>query len=102
MRHEDSLIVHADQSVQDLQVAELRTKTVAILDHVGFASARLQQILDDPKLAAVISDMPAISGRVRSVTTRVDELVKNGKFDQSAASLQLSGFGQTAVAASGR
>src|SRR5204863_4187612 len=79
---------HVDKSVQDLQVAELRTKTLAILDHVQSASARLQQILADPKLAAMISDLPEISGRVRSVTTRVDELIKNGKFDQSATHLQ--------------
>jgi ABC-type transporter Mla subunit MlaD len=88
VRHVDSLILHVDQSVQDLQVAELRTKTLAILDHVQSASARLEQILDDPKLATVISDLPEISGRVRSVTARVDELVKNGKLDQSAANLQ--------------
>jgi len=88
VRHVDSLILHVDKSVQDLQVAELRTKTLAILDHVQSAGARLQQILEDPKLAAVISDLPEISGRVRSVTSRVDELIKNGKFDQSAAHLQ--------------
>jgi phospholipid/cholesterol/gamma-HCH transport system substrate-binding protein len=88
VRHVDSLILHVDQSVQDLQVAELRSKTVAILDHVQSGSARLQQILDDPKLAAVISDMPEISGHVRSVAAGVDELIKNGKLDQSAAHLQ--------------
>jgi phospholipid/cholesterol/gamma-HCH transport system substrate-binding protein/paraquat-inducible protein B len=88
VRHVDSLIVHADQSVQDLQVAELRTKTVAILDHVQSASARFQQILDDPKLTQLISQLPEISGRVRSVATQVDELLKNGKLDQSAAHLQ--------------
>ena len=88
VRHVDSLIVHADQSVQDLQVAEVRTRAVAVLDHVQSASARLQQILDDPKLAQLISDLPEISGRVRSVTTRVDELIKDGKLDQSAAHLR--------------
>ncbi len=88
VRHVDSLILHVDQSVQDLRVAELRTRAVAILDHVQSASARVQQILDDPKLAQVISDLPEISGRVRSVAARVDELIKNGKLDQSAAHLQ--------------
>jgi ABC-type transporter Mla subunit MlaD len=82
------LIVHADRSVQDLQVAELRTRTVKILDHVQSASARLQQILEDPKLAQLISQLPEISGRVHSVATRVDELLKNGKLDQSADHLQ--------------
>src|SRR4030095_2663265 len=37
VRHVDSLVLHLDQSVQDLQVAELRTKAVAILDHVQCA-----------------------------------------------------------------
>ena len=84
----DSLIQHADKSVQDLQVAELRTRAVAILDHVQSASARLQQILADPKLAKMISDLPGISGRVRIASARVDELIKNGKLDESAASLR--------------
>jgi ABC-type transporter Mla subunit MlaD len=88
VRHVDSLILHADQSVQDLRVGEMRTKTVAILDHVQGASGRLQQILEDPKLASAIADLPEISGRVRSVAGRVDDLIKNGKFDQSAANLQ--------------
>lgn len=88
VRHVDGLILHMDKSVQDLQVAELRTRAVAILDHVQSASTRLQQILDDPKVAQVISDLPEISGRVRSVTGRVDELIKNGKLDQSAVHLQ--------------
>jgi len=88
VRHVDSLILHVDQSVQDLQVAEMRRKTGAILDHMQSASTRLQQILDEPKLAAVITDLPQISGRVRSVATRVDELLKNGKLDQSAAHLE--------------
>jgi ABC-type transporter Mla subunit MlaD len=88
VRHVDSLILHMDQSVQALQVSELRTKAVAILDHVQSASGRLQQILDDPKLAQAISDLPEISGHVRSVTSRVDELIKNGKLDQSAAHLR--------------
>jgi phospholipid/cholesterol/gamma-HCH transport system substrate-binding protein/paraquat-inducible protein B len=88
VRHVDGLILHVDQSVQDLQVAELRTRAVAILDHVQSASTRLQQILDDPRVAQVISDLPEISGRVRSVTGRVDELIKNGKLDQSAVHLE--------------
>ena len=88
VRHVDSLILHADQSVQDLRVADLRTRAVAILDHVQSASARVQEILDDRKLAQVVSDLPEISGRIRSVAARVDELVKNGKLDQSAAHLQ--------------
>lgn len=88
VRHVDGLILHMDQSVRDLQVADLRTKAVAILDHVQSASARLQQILNDPKLAQVISDFPQISGRVRDVLARVDELIKNGKFDQSADHLR--------------
>jgi ABC-type transporter Mla subunit MlaD len=86
--HVDSLIVHADQSVQDLQVAQLRTKAVAILDHVQSASTRVQQILEDPKLAQVITDLPEISGRVRAVAARADELLKNGKLDESAAHLK--------------
>ena len=88
VRHVDSLVLHVDRSVQALQVAEVRSKTVAILDRVQSASARLQQLLDDPKLARVMSDLPEISGRVRSVATRVDELIKDGKLDQSAAHLQ--------------
>ena len=88
IQHVDSLIVHADQSVQDLQVAELRRKTGAILDSVQASSARLQEILDDPKLKEAISDLPEITGRVKSVATRTDELLKNGKLDQSAAHLQ--------------
>jgi multidrug resistance efflux pump len=32
--------------------------------------------------------MPEITGRVRSVAARADELVKNGKLDESAAGLQ--------------
>jgi phospholipid/cholesterol/gamma-HCH transport system substrate-binding protein/paraquat-inducible protein B len=88
VHHVDSLILHVDQSVQDLQVAQLRTKTVAILDQVQSASARLRQILEDPKLAQVITDLPEISGRVRAVATRVDDLLKNGKLDESAAHLK--------------
>lgn len=88
VRHVDGLILHVDQSVQDLQVAELRTRAVAILDHVQSVSTRLQQILDDPRVAQVISDLPEISGHVRRVTGRVDELIKNGKLDQSAVHLQ--------------
>jgi phospholipid/cholesterol/gamma-HCH transport system substrate-binding protein/paraquat-inducible protein B len=88
VHHVDSLILHVDQSVQDLQVAELRTKTVAILDQVQSASAKLRQILEDPKLAQVIADLPEISGRVRAVAGRVDELLKNGKLDESAAHLK--------------
>jgi phospholipid/cholesterol/gamma-HCH transport system substrate-binding protein/paraquat-inducible protein B len=88
VHHVDSLILHVDQSVQDLQVAELRTKAVAILDQVQSASARLRQILEDPKLAQVITDLPEISGRVRAVAARVDELLKNGKLDESAAHLK--------------
>jgi phospholipid/cholesterol/gamma-HCH transport system substrate-binding protein/paraquat-inducible protein B len=88
VRHVDGFILHMDRSVQDLQVGELRSRAVAILDHVQSASTRLQQILDDPKVAQVIADLPEISGRVRSVTGRVDELIKNGKLDQSALHLQ--------------
>ena len=57
VRHADSLIVHMDQSVQDLHVAELRTKTNAILDNV------------------------------QSVSAKANELLKNGKFDESAMHL---------------
>jgi paraquat-inducible protein B len=39
IRHVDSLIGHVDQSVQDLRVAELRTRAGAILDHVQSARA---------------------------------------------------------------
>jgi phospholipid/cholesterol/gamma-HCH transport system substrate-binding protein/paraquat-inducible protein B len=88
VRHADSLIVHVDQSVQDLQVAQLRAKAGAVLDNVQGASARLQQILDDPKLARAISDLPEITGRVRSVSAQVDDLIKNGKFDQTAVHLR--------------
>jgi ABC-type transporter Mla subunit MlaD len=86
--HVDSLIVHADQSVQDLQVAELRSKTAAILDRLQASSTRLQTILDDPKLAQVLSDLPEISGRVKSVAAQADDLMKNGKFDQTATHLR--------------
>jgi phospholipid/cholesterol/gamma-HCH transport system substrate-binding protein/paraquat-inducible protein B len=88
VRHVDSLVLHVDQSVQDLQVAELRSKAAAILDRVQSASAKLQQILDDPKLAKMISDLPEISGHVRAVAAKADELLKNGKFDQTASHLQ--------------
>lgn len=88
VRHVDGLIVHVDQSVQDLQVTQLRTRAIAILDHVQAASTRLQQILDDPKISKVIADLPEISSRVRSVTGRVDDLIKNGKLDQSADHLE--------------
>jgi DNA repair ATPase RecN len=88
VRHADSLIVHADRSVQDLRVAELRNQAGAILDHVQSASAGLQRILDDPKLARVVDDLPEITARVRAVTARVDELVKNGKFDEAALHLR--------------
>jgi ABC-type transporter Mla subunit MlaD len=88
VHHFDSLLLHVDQSVQDLQVAQLRTKAVAILDQVQSATARLRQILEDPKLAQVIADLPEISGRVRAVSARVDELLKNGKLDESAAHLK--------------
>jgi ABC-type transporter Mla subunit MlaD len=88
VKHVDALILHADQSVQDLQVAELRTRTAAILDRLQGASTRLQQILDDPKLAQVISDLPEITGRVRSVAAQADDLLKNGKFDETATHLR--------------
>ena len=88
VRHADALLVHVDQSVQDLQVAELRAKAGAILDRVNSATARLQQILNDPKVAQVISDLPEITGRVRAVAAKADELLKNGHFDQTAIHLQ--------------
>jgi ABC-type transporter Mla subunit MlaD len=86
--HADSLIVHVDQSVQDLRVAELQPKASAILDHIQSASARLVQILNDPQVAHVIADLPQITGRVRDVSARVDELIMNGRFDQSAKHLE--------------
>ena len=88
IRHVDALIVRLDQSVQDLQVAALQTKTSRILDDVHGSSARLKEILEDPKLARAIADLPEITGRVRSAGTQVDELLKNGKFEESALHLR--------------
>jgi hypothetical protein len=36
----------------------------------------------------MISDLPEISGHVRAVAAKADELLKNGKFDQTASHLQ--------------
>jgi ABC-type transporter Mla subunit MlaD len=88
VRHADTLLLHMDQSVHDLQLAQLRSKVGTILDQVQSASTRLQQILNDPKVGQAIADLPEITGRVRSVATRADELMKNGKLDESATHLR--------------
>jgi ABC-type transporter Mla subunit MlaD len=86
--HVDSLILRIDQSVQDLHVAELQSKTSGILDDVQVSSRRLKQLVDDPKLAKAFSDLPEITSHVRSASAQVDNLLKNGKFDESAIHLQ--------------
>jgi len=88
IHHVDALIVRVDQSVQELQVAELRTKASKVIDDVQASTSRLKEILNDPKLAKAIADLPEITGRVRSASTRVDELLKNGNFDQTAIHLE--------------
>jgi phospholipid/cholesterol/gamma-HCH transport system substrate-binding protein/paraquat-inducible protein B len=88
VKHADTLLIHMDQSVQELQLAQLRNKAGAILDQVQSASTRLQQILNDPKVGQAIADLPEITGRVRSIATRADELLKNGKLDESATHLR--------------
>ena len=88
VKHADTLLIHMDQSVQDLQLAQLRSKAGTILDQVQSSSTRLQQILNDPKIAQALADLPEITGRVRSVATRADELLKNGKLDESATHLR--------------
>ena len=56
--HADALILRVDQAVQDLQVAELRKRTDAVL------------------------------GNVQSASARVDDLLKNGRFDETAGHLR--------------
>ena len=92
-RHVDALIVRLDQSVQELQVAALRTTTSKILDDVHGSSTRLKEILEDPKLARAIADLPEITGRVRSVSTQMDELIKNGTGEAHFMPLDVSAAG---------
>jgi ABC-type transporter Mla subunit MlaD len=113
--HADELILNLNKAVSDIQVPLLRDKIVVLLDQTGDASRRLKDILNSPNIdksldnfaqttASVkdlaggedvktfVSDLPAISARVRHSAERLDELLS-----QPELKLAIANVGDTAA-----
>jgi hypothetical protein len=93
-RHFDDLLVNANRSIDELQLAEFRKEGMALLSEVRGTNARIKRLLDDPAVEATLHDLPKISGRLQSVAARVDQILNDKRLDQT-----LSGLSDAATSA---
>jgi paraquat-inducible protein B len=113
IRHVDELILDTNKSIQDLKTAQLSDEASQVLQRVRASGERLEQILKNPAIDQVFSDVSAISGSARAAvgdkdgnlqqtmgnlrtisaqlketTDRVNELVNDKKVDEMIANLK--------------
>lgn len=105
--HFDELAVTARQFIEDVDIAELRQHTLALLDEVRDTNKRVRAILDDPRVdqtlgnvsdatammkgeevRAFVADLPQISNRLRDTMQRVDEIVQSEQFRKTLDGLE--------------
>jgi ABC-type transporter Mla subunit MlaD len=108
--HADELFVDSRKAVNDLQVAELRGRAVALLDELRGTNKRVREILDNPaieqmikdgaetmasakgtvqspELKKFVADLPEISSRLRSATEQLDKIFRDEKLSKSLDNL---------------
>jgi paraquat-inducible protein B len=113
IKHVDDLILDTGKQINDLKTAQLSDHATQVLQRVRASGERLEQILKDPAIDKVFSDVSAISGSARAAigdkdgslqqtmsnvqaisaqlkqtTDRVNELVNDKKVDEMIASLK--------------
>jgi ABC-type transporter Mla subunit MlaD len=80
--HVDQLIVDADRSVNDLNVADLQKRAVALLDEVRSSNAQLKAILQSPKVTASVNDLPEITAQIKSASAHIDAILSDKRLDR--------------------
>jgi paraquat-inducible protein B len=108
--HVDQLITDTDKTINDLQVATLRTQVGNLVDEVRGSNGRLRQVLENPNVdrtlqnvsdatggakellrgqdvQAFTADLPKISARRRSTAQRIDELANSDQVTKAVDGL---------------
>lgn len=108
----NTLISHADQKVTEININDLQSQAVGLLEDVRASNARLKAILDKPDidstladisasaasvrevlgggesdLTTFVKDLPEISGRLKSAATEVDTILSDDQTKQLLADL---------------
>lgn len=86
-----TLLNHTDDKVTQLEVRELQSKAVALVDEVRGSNKRVKAILDNPKIDPAISnaadDLPKISGRLRDATAQINDILRDPRIKVMLANL---------------
>lgn len=108
----NQLLVHIDQKVGELNVPEIQSSAVAMLDNLKDSSERLKGILSDPRieqivgdvasvtsalhvavgdqpgdLAAFIKDLPQVTGRLRDTLAEIEGVLEDEQTKRMLANL---------------
>jgi ABC-type transporter Mla subunit MlaD len=110
INHADELILKADKFIDDIQMAEIRTQALALVNELRESNKKLQDILTDPNIKAMladlagtasslrqtaesqdikkfIADLPEISARLKKTMEQIDALLADENIKQALANL---------------
>jgi len=65
LRNFNSLITRADAKVGELNISELQSHTLALIDGLRESNNRLQALLSDPRIEQIVSDVASVTGSLR-------------------------------------
>lgn len=84
----ERLIDTTEKSVEDLKVAELREKMIALMDEAKATTVRVKQILDKPEVDETMKELPQIATRARETMDRINQIVHDPKLQETIDALQ--------------
>ena len=118
LKNFNDLLVHIDQKVGELNVPEIQSSAVAMLDNLRDSSERIKAILSDPRieqivgdvasvtsalhvsvgdqpgdLAAFIKDLPQVSGRLRETLDEIQGILDDEQTKRMLANLSKASDG---------
>lgn len=82
VRRIDGLVGDVDKGVQDLHVAALRERAVALLDEVRGSNRHLDELLASPDVKRAVADLPRITGDVQKSAARIDQILHDKRIEQ--------------------
>ncbi len=86
----DQLVRKLEAKVDELDLKDLQTHALELIDEVRKSNQRVQQILDNPKVDQTVGDVGDSVARLRTTMTRIDEYVQSEQFTK-----MLDGLDQT-------
>jgi ABC-type transporter Mla subunit MlaD len=72
----NTLLVDADKQINDLQIAGVREKAIALLDELRGTNGKIKELLSKPELEKAIDDAGGAIADIRGLTNESDEDVK--------------------------